>query len=440
MTSPATFSLFVRKLPSERGFLVAAGLDSLGAYELDFLHDELGFMSHDLTALAELHFTGDVRAVPEGSVVFANEPILEVTAPLPEAQLVETLALNQITFATAVASKAARCRQAAPEATLVDFAARRTHGLEAAATVARSSALAGFDATSYVQAAREYGLTAVGTMAHSYVQAFPTELEAFAAFAEDFPDDSVFLVDTYGTTKGIGHAIRVATDLAMSPARFGIRLDSGDVGEQARTGRAMLDAAGFSSARIMASGGLDEYSIAELVAQEAPIDGYGVGTRMGVSWDAPALDSAYKLVAVGDRPVMKLSAGKVTAPGAKQVYRSWEQMHDVVARADEPAPAGFEGLLVPVMEAGRRTAAPVDLRSASARCRRDVGRLPARTRALRDPQSVPVAWSDHLDRLTRELSARLAAGEPDPAEPARRTSGLHSPDQPGSAADAALNS
>lgn len=420
MTAPATFSLFVRQLPRERGFLVAAGLDpclrlleefSLGADELDFLHDELGLSSHDLAALAGLRFTGSVRAVREGSVVYAGEPILEITAPLPEAQLVETLVLNQITYATAIASKAVRCRLAAPDATLVDFAARRTHGLEAAATVARSSALAGFDATSYVQAAREYGLTAVGTMAHSYIQAFPCELDAFVAFAEDFPDDTVFLVDTYGTSAGIRHAIRVATDLGMPAAGFGVRLDSGDLGAQAATARAMLDAAGFSGATIMASGGLDEYSIAALVQQGAPIDGYGVGTRMGVSWDAPSLDSAYKLVAVGDRPVMKLSAGKVGPPGAKQVFRSWETLQDVVARQDEPTPAGFEPLLLPVMARGRRTTPPENVREAGLRVRRDVARLPEQARVLTDPTPLVAGISRSLDRLTRELSARLAARE-----------------------------
>ncbi|MGN6576548.1 MAG: nicotinate phosphoribosyltransferase [Nocardioides sp.] len=328
MTAPATFSLFVRKLPPDRGFLVAAGLESclrlledysLTGDDLDYLHDELGFTTGDLAELASIRFTGDVRAVPEGTIVFAGEPILEVTAPLPEAQLVETLLLNQVTFATAIASKAARCRLAAPHATLVDFAARRTHGIEAALVVARSSAIAGFDATSYVEAARTFGLSAVGTMAHSYVQAFPSEVEAFAAFAEDFPDRSVFLVYTFDTSAGVRHAIEVATDLCLPADGFGIRLDSGDLGEQAVLARGMLDAAGYAGARIMASGGLDDHSIAGLVGQGAPIDTFGIGTKMGVSWDAPSFDSAYKLVAVGDRPVMKLSAGKVTAPGAKQV-------------------------------------------------------------------------------------------------------------------------
>jgi nicotinate phosphoribosyltransferase len=422
MTGPATFSLFVRRLPPDRGFLVAAGLESclrlledysLSAEDLDYLHSALGFTTGDLAALATITFTGDVRAVPEGRVVFADEPILEVTAPLPEAQLVETLLLNQVTFATSIASKAARCRLAAPAATLVDFAARRTHGLEAALTVARSSVLAGFDATSYVEAARALGVPAVGTMAHSYVQAFPSEIEAFAAFAEDFPDLSVFLVDTYDTTEGIRLSIEVADKLGMPPD-FGLRLDSGDLGSQAVTARSMLDAAGYAEARIMASGGLDELSIAELVQHGAPIDAYGVGTRMGVSWDAPSLDSAYKLVAIGDRPVMKLSAGKITAPGAKQVFRAWDEAHhdahDIVALAGEAAPPGFEPLLVPVMVGGRRTTPAEDLPALRERVRHDLARLPAATTALRAPSSIPVRWSADLDALTRRVSGELSVG------------------------------
>lgn len=430
MTAPATFSLFARRLPPDRGFLVAAGLESclslleefsVEAEDLDYLGQELAFTAGDLAALATLRFTGDVRAVPEGTVVFAGEPILEVTAPLPEAQVVETMLLNQVTFATTIASKAVRCRLAAPAAALVDFAARRTHGLEAALTVARSSVLAGFDATSYVQAAREFGLTAVGTMAHSYVQAFPSEREAFTAFAEDYPDGPVFLVDTYGTTEGIRHAIQVAAQFGMPSSGFGLRLDSGDLGELAVTARSMLDAAGYAGARIMASGGLDEYSIADLVERRAPIDAYGVGTRMGVSWDAPSLDSAYKLVAVGDRPVMKLSQGKVNAPGAKQVYRSWERATDVVALADEPAPPGFEPLLSPVMVGGRRTSAAEALSVSSDRLRRDLTRLPQQTIALRGARQIPVGSSERIAALTRELSALLAASDEGPEPPSPPT-------------------
>jgi nicotinate phosphoribosyltransferase len=435
MTAPATFSLFVRRLPPTRGFLVAAGLEScLGlltgfgfdSEDLAFLRRECGFTAIDTEALAGVRFTGDVRAVPEGTIVFADEPLLEVTAPLPEAQLVETLLLNQITFATTIASKAARCRLAAPDATLVDFAARRTHGLEAALTVARSSALAGFDATSYVQAARELGLTAVGTMAHSYVQAFPSELEAFSAFAEDFPAQTVFLVDTYDTTDGISHAIEVARTVGLPPGRLGLRLDSGDLATQAHRARRMLDAAGLGEARIMASGGLDEYAVADLVASRAPIDLYGIGTRMGVSWDAPSLDSAYKLVAYDGRPVMKLSAGKVTAPGAKQVYRSWEEQVDLLCLDTEPAPPRpFEPLLETVMTGGRRTAAARDLKSARQHFAGELRRLPASARALNEPESRRVTWSPGLRALTRRLTDEYRPTTGPPERPPSPSSAAH---------------
>src|SRR5581483_9500660 len=235
----------------------------------------------DLTieSLAGLRFTGDVWAIPEGRVVLAGEPLIEVTAPIAEGQLVETYLLNQITFATAVASKAARSRLAAPGAGLVDFAFRRTHGAEAAMTVARVSAIAGFEATSNVEAARRFGLRAAGTMAHSYVEAFATEEQAFRAFAEDNPTNTVLLVDTYDTIAGIRTAVDVIAGLDASAAT-GIRLDSGDLAALAKTARQILGEAGLRQTQIFASGGLDEYEIADLVAAGAPIDAYGVGTNM----------------------------------------------------------------------------------------------------------------------------------------------------------------
>src|SRR5438270_623442 len=359
MHAPATFSLFVRALPSERGFLVACGLDSC----LDYLEglavndDDLDALSglglDDLTieALAGLRFTGDVRAIPEGRVVFAGEPLLEVTAPIAEAQLVETYLLNQLTFATTIASKAARVRLAAGDAGLVDFAFRRTHGEEAAMTVARASAIVGFAATSNVEAARRFGLPAVGTMAHSYVEAFASEEEAFRAFAEDNPAATVLLVDTYDTGIGVQRAVDVIGQLGLG-ATAGVRIDSGDLAASAFDARRMLDAAGLTRTQIFASGGLDEYAIADLVAEGAPIDSYGVGTNMGVSADAPTLESVYKLVEYDGRPVMKLSTGKASTPGPKQVFRGAEA--DVIGLRDETPPADADALLVPVMERGRR--------------------------------------------------------------------------------------
>ena len=250
--------------------------------------------------------------------MFAGEPLLEVTAPIAEAQLAETVLLNHVTFQTAVATKAARCVLAARGAQLVDFAFRRTQGIDAGMAVARASAIAGFTATSNVAAARRYGLAATGTMAHSFIEAFDDEQAAFTAFAEDFPGMTTFLVDTYDTGRGVHNAIEVTRRLRL-PGPVGVRLDSGDLAALARMARAMLDEAGLADARIFASGGLDEYAIAGLAAAGAPIDAYGVGTKMGVSADAPYLDSAYKLAAYDGRPVMKLSAGKTSPPGAKQV-------------------------------------------------------------------------------------------------------------------------
>ncbi len=425
MDRPATFSLFVRRLPPSRGFLVAAGLADCLEFletfrfdvdELDYLREIGGFNQDALDAFADLRFTGSVRAVPEGRVVFANEPLLEVTAPIAQAQLVETYLLNQVSFQTMIASKAARCVVAAAGRDVVDFSFRRTHGPESAMSVARASAIGGFRGTSNVEAARRYGLRPVGTMAHSWIQAFGTEREAFRAFAQDFPGRTTFLVDTFDTIEGIRTAIEVAHELGLpSP---GIRLDSGDLGALALAGRRLLDQAGFTAARIVASGSLDEIEIERLVAAGAPIDVFGVGTRMGVSADAPYLDSVYKLVEYDERPVMKLSTGKVTAPSAKQVQRQLDgPFEDVIALHDEALPAGTEGLLLPVMDGGRRlvgagTVSPgsTGIPAAQARLAGDLRRLPPGALQLARPVPPTARYSATLDALTtattREIEAR----------------------------------
>lgn len=416
MTEPATFSLFARKLPPQRGFLVAAGLRSclervrafgFRPHELRYLRKRIGMPDGDLSALAGLRFDCDIWAVPEGTVVGPGEPLLELTASLPVAQLLETVVLNQVTYATAVASKAARCRIAANGTPLVDFAARRTHGLEAALVVARCSAIVGFAGTSYVEAAREFDLRAQGTMAHSYVQAFPAEREAFHAFAVDFPQATVFLVDTYGTATGIDHAIAVVRDLGLNPAEVGVRLDSGDLSALSRQARAMLDDAGMRDVKITASGGLDEHGIGDLVADGAPIDVFGIGTRMGVSWDAPALDSAYKLVAYAGRPVMKLSAGKITDPAAKQVYRGASGQPDLLALRSEVSPADREPLLRPVMFGGELVDEPAAIAAARARFERDLRWLPPAARRLNDPEPLTVSRTDALQELSTRLTREL---------------------------------
>ncbi|PXY36523.1 nicotinate phosphoribosyltransferase [Prauserella flavalba] len=414
LTGQATFSLFARRLPPDRGCLVAAGLaDSLAFLErFRFDDDELAYLAGtmgvpppDLAALRALRFEGDVWAVPEGRVVFAGEPLLEVTAPLPQPQLVETALLNFVTFQTSVATKAARCVLAAPDADLVDFAARRTHGLEAADAVARACAIAGFAGTSNVAAARTWGLTAMGTMAHSYVQAFADESLAFRAFATDFPAGAVFLVDTFDTERGVRTAIQVAREFGLPGERLGVRLDSGDLGALAHLARRLLDQAGFLRARIMASGGLDEYDIARLVTERAPIDAFGVGTKVGVSADAPSLDSAYKLVDYAGRPVLKLSPGKATAPGAKQVYRAaTADEPDLLCLREEATPGGREPMLVSVMRGGIRQGRPDSVADGRERLRNDLAWLPAGARWLRGPEPISVVHSPALRALTERLT------------------------------------
>jgi nicotinate phosphoribosyltransferase len=413
MTGRATFSLSVRHLPADRGFLVAAGLEdclrfledfSFTARDLDYLRRTHGFGQDTLRAFAGLRFTGDVRAVPEGRVIFAGEPLLEVTAPVAEAQLAETALLNHVTYQTSVATKAARCVLAAGGAELVDFSFRRTQGIEAGLSVARASAIAGFTATSNTAAARRFGLAAAGTMAHSFVEAFPDEVQAFTAFAEDFPGTATFLVDTYDAEGGVRAAIEVARRLRLA-GPVGVQLDSGDLARLTRSARRLLDEAGLPGARIFASGGLDEYAIAALAAQGAPIDAYGVGTKLAVPADAPSLDSVYKLVAYAGRPVMKLSAGKATEPGATQVYRG--PGGDVITLREEPARAGEEALLVPVMWRGRRLSGPEPIAAARLRCQADLARLPAAARELRDPAPVPVHLSERLLSLQDQLAYDL---------------------------------
>jgi nicotinate phosphoribosyltransferase len=415
MDGPATFSLFVRDLPPHRGFLVAAGLedclDFLERFRFDiqdlrYLADSLHFDNATVDAFRNMRFTGEVWAVPEGRIVLGGEPLLEVTAPIAEAQLVETYLLNQMTFHTTVASKAARCVLAAGGRPVVDFAFRRTQGVDAAMAVARCSALVGFSATSNVEAARRYGLSVSGTMAHSFIEAFPTEEDAFRAFAEDFPDRTTFLVDTYETLEGVRSAARIIRELRLGSG-LAVRLDSGDLAGLARETRRILDEEGLHEVRIFASGGLDEFDIDRLARAGAPIDAFGVGTRMGVSADAPYLDSVYKLVSYEDRPVLKLSARKATAPGAKQVFRCPAPEEDVIGLREEPGPDGSEPLLVPVMVGGRRLGPPDALEAARMRFESDVDALPEAARRIEDPRPPAVRVSEALHRLTEEVRAEL---------------------------------
>ncbi|WP_236238774.1 nicotinate phosphoribosyltransferase [Streptomyces sp. CC228A] len=414
MDGPAAFSLFVRELPPGRGFLVSAGLEPALDYLSGFrvtradVRRFAAALDRDpeaLEPLLGLAFRGEVRAVPEGRVVHAGEPLLEVTAPLPQAQLVETYLLSLVSHQTAVASKAARCVLAAAGHPVVDFSLRRTHGPQAGFQAARAAGLVGFAGTSNVAAATRLGLPASGTMAHSYVEAFPDEEAAFRAFARAHPGPVTFLVDTYDTERGAATAARVLRDLDRG-AGCGVRLDSGDLDALSRRTRELLDAAGLPEVRIVVSGGLDEYGVDALVGAGAPVDVYAVGSKVGTSADAPYLDSAYKLVEYDGRPVMKLSSAKVTAPGCKQVFRT-PGGPDVLALRDEPRPEGAEPLLRTVMRGGRRLGPPDDLASAHARFVRDVTALPAAARRVRDPEPPVPRVSPRLAALTEAVRGRL---------------------------------
>jgi nicotinate phosphoribosyltransferase len=418
---PATFQLACRTLPPGWGYLVAAGLDGALGYleQLRFAAAELEYLAGTglfgdafLERLAGLRFTGEVRAMPEGTVFFPAEPILEVTAPVLEAQLVETVLINELHLASLIASKAARCVEAAGGRRLVDFALRRTHGGEAGLAVARSTYLAGFDATSNVLAARLFGIAPAGTMAHSFVEAFEDERAAFETFLRAYPDGSTLLIDTYDTLEGARIAARTALDLAGEGVRLGtVRLDSGDLVGLSRGVRRILDEAGLDGVKIFASGNLDERKIERLLAGGAPIDGFGVGTRVGVSADAPYLDTAYKLVAFDGRPVLKLSPEKVSLPGAKQVWRRVDGDRfggDVIALADEPGPPGAVPLLEPAMRGGERVASS-SLADARARAAGQRAALAPEHRRL-DAEPYRVELSAALEGLRDALTARRRTG------------------------------
>jgi nicotinate phosphoribosyltransferase len=418
---PAVFELFVRRLPARRRWLLVAGLGpTLSLVQaLRFGDDQLAYLAtlglprDFLGYLSTFEFRGDIHAMPEGTIAFANEPVLRVTAPRIEAQLLETLLLNQINFQTMLATKAARVVLAAGGGgRLIDFSPRRDHGTDAAMKAARSSAIAGFDGTSNVAAAMRYGLHPVGTMAHSYVMSFTSELEAFETFMQDFPNNAVMLVDTYDTLDGVRHAIEASRSTGVPLG--GVRLDSGDLLALATGARALLDAAGMQSTEVFASGDLEEGRIAELVAAGAPIDAWGVGTDLGTSRDSPTVNGVYKLVA--DRPdggwrgVWKDSPGKATVPGAKQVHRGYADgtmRGDLIAMDDEEC-AG-EPLLVPVMREGE----PLVRESLAQMRERAAAQLAALPEPLRildplaDVPPYPVSWSP---RCRMPAGGAMAAG------------------------------
>jgi nicotinate phosphoribosyltransferase len=406
---PATFQLFCRSLPPGFGYLIASGVDdaldflaglAFRTEELAYLESTGLFTQPFLDRLGSLRFTGSVRAMREGTVFFPNEPVLELTGPLLEAQIVETALVNLVHFQSLIAAQAARCVEAAGGRRLVEFGLRRAHGGTAGVQVARASWLAGFDATSDVLAGRRYGIPVAGTMAHSYVECFDDETAAFEAFTSSYPDGSTLLIDTYDTVEGARRAAVVARRLAERGGRLGaVRLDSGDLLQLSRRVREVLDEAGLPGVTIFASGNLDEHEIARLLAARAPIDGFGVGSRLAVSAGAPYVDVVYKLVAFDGRPVLKLSAGKATLPGAKQVWRrsaGGQFAGDLVTLADEEAPPDADPLLVP--------ASPGTLVAARERAAAQIAALPAAQRSL-DPDPYPV----EISRSVAELAESVAA-------------------------------
>ena len=422
-TDTAIFEFFVRRLPNRREFLIAAGLDQA----LDFLAgfrfapEELewlagsGRFGMDLVAyLAGLRFTGDVHAMAEGTAFFANEPILRVTAPLPVAQLVETRLINLLHFQTLIASKAARMALLAPGKLLVDFGLRRAHGAEAGLMAARASFIGGFSGTATTLAGKLFEIPIYGTMAHSFIQAYDDETEAFEAFARSRPDNLVLLIDTYDTERAARKVVRLAPKLRQAGIRIrGVRLDSGDMIALSRSVRRILDEGGLADVTIFASGGIDEAELAAMAGAHAPVDGFGIGTSLTTSYDCPALDCAYKLQDYAGVPRRKRSAGKATWPGAKQVWRRYGpdgRMAGDVLSLEQDAHEG-ETLIRPVMRGGKRVGPRPALMEVKARAATELGRLPEPLRRLEPDAVYPVRIADALQRLAAEVDERLARRE-----------------------------
>jgi nicotinate phosphoribosyltransferase len=415
MAERAVFEFFVRRMPGNRNFLVAAGLEQVLEYleGLQFSEEDLRWLASTgrfdkgfLGRLASLRFTGDVDALPEGTVFFPNEPVVRVTARLPEAQLVETRLINLLHFETVIASKAARCVLAAGGRALVDFGLRRAHGAEAGLLSSRAAYLAGFAGTATVEAGRRFGIPLVGTMAHSFVQAHVDEADAFRHFAECFPSNNTLLIDTYDTPAGARKVVALAPELRARGIEIGaVRIDSGDLAALSRAVRKILDDGGLHATTIFASGSLDEHAIARLVSARAPIDGFGVGTSLDVSVDDPVLDCAYKLQQYAGRATRKRSAGKATWPGIKQVERHRDAagaiLRDEVV-LESAAPQG-ERLLVPVMRGGRRVATLPSLAAIRERAQQELARLPAPLRSLAGGAAYEVGISPAIRALAADL-------------------------------------
>lgn len=420
MDDVAVFEFFVRRVPQQRNFLLAAGLepalDFLEAFR--FTHDDLDWMASTeryspvfLDYLSDLRFTGDVEAMPEGTVFFADEPVLRVTAPLPQAQIVESRLINILHIHSLIASKAARSRIVAPDKLLVDFGMRRAHGAEAAMAAARASYIAGFSGTSTVLADKEYGIPSFGTMAHSFIQAHDSESEAFYDFARSQPGNTVLLIDTYDTEAGARKVVELKPRLAeLGIAIKGVRLDSGDLSEHAHRVRAILDEGDCAEIGIFCSGNLDEYRLLEMLSKGAPVDGFGIGTRLDISEDAPSLDCVYKLQAYAGRARRKRSEGKATWPGSKQIYRFFsgngEATHDVLTTIDDFRDG--KPLLEAVMKDGKRLKSPPSLDTIREHAAGQIASLPEPLREITSTHAYEVRVSEQLKALAARVDREFS--------------------------------
>ncbi len=414
MFAPATFSLFIRAYPLNRGYFVSAGLEEVLRFlesfhfdqeDLDFLHVTRLFSDEFLHYLAQVRFSGELVAMPEGRLFFQDEPILEITAPITEAQLIESFVMNAVNLEVTIATKAARCVHAAQSKPLVDFSLRRTQGIDAGLKVARTSYIAGFAGTSNVLAGKLYDIPLSGTMAHSFIASFEEEIDAFRAFAETFSENTVLLIDTYDTLAGAQKAAIVGREMIRQGKRLkGVRLDSGDMASLSKEVKAILEEADLADVQIFASGGFDEYKIAQHIREGAKIDAFGVGTKMGVSADAPYTDIAYKLVEYDDRPVLKLSTGKQTLAGKKQVFRIREGgrlIKDIIALRGENLEG--EPMLRMAMKDGGRCQHQESLLSIRDRFQQEFMTLDENYKVLIKPQSCPVELSPGLRDLQRRI-------------------------------------
>lgn len=420
----ATFDLFVLELPPHRAYLVSCGLEDVLNYirnlrfkpeDLAYLRKQKIFSEDFLNYLSRFRFRGDVWALPEGTVFFNNEPIIRVTASIIEAQIIESFLLNTINLQTMIASKASRVVSAAEGRNVYDFSLRRTHGSDAGIKVGRASFIAGFSGTSCVLAGKLYQIPVVGTMAHSYVMSFKHELDSFLAYSNTFAERTTLLVDTYDTKKGIENAIKIGLYLkAIGHKLQGIRLDSGNIVALSKLARSMLNRADLNYVQIFASGNLDEFRIKDLLDRGAQVDSFGVGTNMGTSIDAPALDVIYKISEVTDEngnflPTMKLSKGKVTYPARKQVFRIQEKrgrfIKDILGLEKEKI--NGRPLLRKVVQKGRIVYQPPSIGKIKAFTKDNLSRFPDRLQDIDVKYKYPVLISPQLKRLRRSLSSQL---------------------------------